>query len=207
VEYLLTAGLLAAVNATPLPMPPSWVIVAYLSVQLDVDPVGIVVAAAAGAALGRTILAAWTRALGPRLMSADGRENIAYLGGRLRGRRSTWGVASVLAVSPPPSGALYTAAGVLRVNLPLVFGACLVGRLVTFGLGVAVAGAAADELAGRLRDWAGPAPIALGLVALVAALWLLGRIDWRATIARRRPALRVRGGRTASPGADPAPRG
>ncbi len=204
-EYLLAVALLAAMNATPLPMPPSWLVAAYLSVQLDVDPVGIVVATAVGAALGRTILAAWTRVLGPRLMSAGARENIAYLGEQLHGRRSTWGVASLLAVSPPPSGALYTAAGILRVNLALVFGACLAGRLVTFGFGVAVAGTAADELADRLRDWVGPVPIALGLVALFAVLWLLGRIEWRATIERRRP--RLRAGRAASPARGPAPRG
>ncbi|MGE0027977.1 MAG: hypothetical protein AB7O78_18800 [Thermoleophilia bacterium] len=197
-EYLLAVALLAAMNATPLPMPPSWLVAAYLSVQLDVDPVGIVVATAAGAALGRTILAAWTRTLGPRLMSAGARANIDYLGARLHGRRSTLGVASVLAVSPPPSGALYTAAGVLRVNLALVFGACFAGRLVTFGVGVAVAGTAADELADRLRDWVGPVPIAIGLVAVLAVLWLLGRIDWRATIEGRRP--RLRAGRAASPG-------
>lgn len=204
-EYLLAAGVIAAMNATPLPMPPSWLVVAYLSVQLDVDPVGIVVATAAGAALGRTILAAWTRALGPRLMSAGARENIGYLGDRLHGRRSTIGVAAVLAASPPPSGALYTAAGVLRVNLGLVFGACFAGRLVTYGVGVAVAGTAVDQLADRLRDWVGPVPIVLGLVAVLAVLWLLARIDWRATIEHRRP--RLTAGRAASPGGDPAPRG
>jgi membrane protein YqaA with SNARE-associated domain len=198
VEYLLALGLLAAMNATPLPMPPSWLVAAYLSAQLGADPVGIVVATAAGAALGRTVLAAWTRTLGPRLMSAGARENVAYLGERLHGRRSSWGVASVLAVSPPPSGALYTAAGVLRVSLPLVFASCLVGRLVTFGAGVAAAGTAADALADRLRGWAGPAPVAVGLIAVFGALWLLGRIDWRATIEGRRP--RLRAGRAASPG-------
>jgi membrane protein DedA with SNARE-associated domain len=205
VEYLLTVALLVALNVTPLPGPPSWLVVAYLSVQLDVNPVGIVVAAAIGAALGRKILAAWTRALGPRLMSAGARDNVDYLGERLRGRRSTLGVAGVLAVSPPPSGALYTAAGILRIPLALVFGSCLAGRLVTFGIAVAVAGTAADELADRLREYAGPVPIAIGLVALVAVLWLLARMDWRATIARRRP--RLRAARAASPGGDPAPRG
>jgi membrane protein DedA with SNARE-associated domain len=205
VEYLLAVGLLAALNVTPLPGPPSWLVAAYLSVQLDVEPVGIVVATAVGAALGRTILAAWTRALGPRLMSAGSRDNVEYLAERLHGRRSTRGVATVLAVSPPPSGALYTAAGILRVPLALVFTSCLAGRLVTFGIGVTVAGTAADELADRLREWAGPVPIAIGLVALFAVLWLLARIDWRATIARRRP--RLRAGRAASPGGDPAPRG
>ena len=49
-------------------------------------------------------------------------------------------VAAVLAVSPPPAGALYTAAGVLRINLALVAGACIAGRLVTYGLGVTLAG-------------------------------------------------------------------
>lgn len=204
-EYLLAAGLLAAMNATPLPMPPSWLVVAYLSVRLDVDPVGIVVATAAGAALGRTILAAWSRALGPRLMSAGTRDNVDYLGERLRGRRGTLGTATLLAVSPPPSGALYTAAGLLRVPLALVFTACMAGRLVTFGVGVAVADTAADALADRLRGWVGPVPIALGLVALVAVLWLLGRLDWRATITGRRP--RLRAARAASPGGGPAPRG
>jgi membrane protein YqaA with SNARE-associated domain len=205
VEYLLAAGLLAAMNATPLPMPPSWLVVAYLSVRWDVDPVGIVVATAAGAALGRTVLAAWARVLGPRLMSTGARDNVEYLGERLRGRRGTLGTATLLAVSPPPSGALYTAAGILRIPLALVFTSCFAGRLVTFGVGVAVAGTAADAMAERLRGWAGPVPIVLGLAALVVALWLLGRIDWRATIAGRRP--RLRAARTASPGRDPAPRG
>ena len=204
-EYLLTFGLLVAMNATPVPLPPSWLVVTYLSVQLDVDPVTLVIVAAAGAATGRVILAAWTRALGPRLMSRGTRDNIGYLAERLQGRRSTAGVALVLAVSPPPSGALYTAAGVLRIPLPLVFASCFAGRLVTYGVGVAVAGTAADALADRLREWAGPVPIAIGLGAFVVVLWLLARIDWRATIARRRP--RFRAGRGASPGGDPAPRG
>ena len=204
-EYLLTFGLLVAMNATPVPLPPSWIVVAYLSVQLDVEPVGLVLVAAAGAATGRTILAAWTRALGPHLMTRGTRENIAYLAERLHGRRTTAGVGLLLAVSPPPSGALYTAAGLLRVALPLVFGACFAGRLVTYGLGVAVAATTADALADRLRGWAGPVPIALGFVALAVVLWLLGRIDWRATIERRRP--RLRAGRGASPGGGPAPRG
>jgi hypothetical protein len=205
VEYLLTFGLLVAMNVTPVPLPPSWLVVSYLSVELDVDPVIVVIVAAAGAATGRTLLATWTRALGPRLMTRGTRDNIGYLAERLRGPRTNAGVALTLAVSPPPSGALYTAAGLLRIPRPLVFGSCFAGRLVTYGVGVALAGTAADAIADRLRDWAGPLPIALGLAALAAALWLLGRMDWRSTIASRRP--RLRAGRAASPRGGPAPRG
>jgi hypothetical protein len=105
-------------------------------------------------------------------------------------------VAAVLAVSPPPSGAVYTAAGVLRVSLWVVGAAAFGGRLVTYGLGVGLVSAAADEIADRVRDWAAPWAIALGLLALGAALWLLGRIDWRMAVERRR--LRLRRGQ-ASP--------
>ena len=91
-EYLITAAILVAMTVTPLPMPPSWLVLAYLSVELDARTAGIVVAGALGAAAGRTLLAAWTRALGPRLMSRATRENVDYLGRRLHGRRTTAGV-------------------------------------------------------------------------------------------------------------------
>ena len=99
-------------------------------------------------------------------------------------------MAALLAVAPPPAGALYTAAGVLRVNLAVVGAAAVAGRLVTYGLGVGLAGAAADEIADRLRDWVAPWTVALGLLGVVAVLWLLVRIDWRAAIERRRLRLR-----------------
>jgi hypothetical protein len=185
-------------TVTPVPMPPSWLILAYLAAELDASAAGMVVAGALGAGAGRAGLAAWTRALGPRLMSPGTRANVDYLAARLHGRRGTLGVAALLAISPPPAGALYTAAGVLRINLALVAGACVAGRLVTYGLGVALAGAAADQIADRVRGWVQPWLIALGLAALGVALWLLGRIDWRALIERRRLRLRPLTGRRRS---------
>ena len=37
-EYLLTAAVLVAMTVTPLPLPPSWLVLAYLSVELDAIP-------------------------------------------------------------------------------------------------------------------------------------------------------------------------
>ncbi|HSJ73695.1 MAG TPA: hypothetical protein VK904_05210 [Miltoncostaeaceae bacterium] len=189
-EYLLAFGIVLAMTITPLPMPPSWLVLTYISLELDAHPAGVVIAGALGAGAGRVALAAWTRALGPRLMGAGTRSNVDYLAAHLHGRRSLAGVAAVLAVSPPPAGALYTAAGVLRVNLALVGASAVAGRLVTYGLGVALASAAASEIADRLRAWVAPWSVALGLLALVAALWLLARIDWRAALERHRVRLR-----------------
>ena len=182
-EYLIAAAVVVGMTVTPLPLPPSWLVLAYLSVELDANAAGIVLAGALGAATGRTVLAAWSRALGPRLMGRATRENVDYLAMRLHGRRTTAGVAALLAVSPPPAGALYTAAGILRIALPLVAVSCFAGRLVTYGLGAGLAGTATGDAGDRLRAAIGPWQIALGLLAVVGALWLLGRIDWRAALA------------------------
>ena len=104
--YLLAAAIVAAMTVTPLPLPPSWLVLSYLSLELSAHPVGIVVAGALGAAAGRTALAWSSRALGPRFMGGATRENVDYLAGRLRGRRGTWGAAGLLALSrlrPAPS--------------------------------------------------------------------------------------------------------
>src|SRR5215204_2070010 len=166
---------------TPLPLPPSWLVLAYITLELDANPAG-----ALGAGVGRIGLAVWTRALGPRLMGPGARANVDYLADRIRGRRGRLGTAALLAVSPPPAGALYTAAGLLRVNLALIGAAAVAGRLVTYGLGVGLVSATAGELSDRLRDWVAPWTLALGLAALAVALWLLGRIDWRTAVERRR---------------------
>lgn len=191
-DYLIAAGLIAAMTSTPLPLPPTWLILAALSASLDANAAGIVVAGALGAAAGRTILALWTRALGPHLLRPAARANLDYLAARLHGPRGTLGAAAVLAVSPPPAGALYTAAGLLRINLAVVAAACFCGRLVTYGIGVASAQALAGDLGDRVRQGLGPIPIALGLLLLGAALFLLLRLDWREAIERRRLRLRLR---------------
>ena len=183
-------GIVVAMTITPLPLPPSWLVLTYVSLELDADPAGVVVAGALGAGVGRVGLAAWTRALGPRLMRPGVRANVDYLAERLRGRRGRLGTAALLAVSPPPAGALYTAAGLLRVNLALVGAAAVAGRLVTYGLGVGLVTATADQLAERLRDWIAPWTLALGLAGLGVVLWLLGRIDWRVAVERRRLSFR-----------------
>jgi membrane protein YqaA with SNARE-associated domain len=190
VEYLVAFGIVVAMTITPLPLPPSWLVLAYISLELDAEPAGVVVAGALGAGVGRVGLATWTRALGPRLMRPAARANVDYLAEHIRGRRGRLGTAALLAVSPPPAGALYTAAGLLRVNLALVGAAAVAGRLVTYGLGVGLVTATADQLADRLHDWITPWTLALGLAGVAVVLWLLGRIDWRVAVERRRLRLR-----------------
>jgi membrane protein YqaA with SNARE-associated domain len=191
-------AIVAGMTVTPIPLPPSWLILAYLSVELSANPVGIVVAGALGAAIGRTVLTASARALGPRVLRASVQANVDYLAARLERPRATAGVAVLLAIAPPPAGALYTAAGILRVNLALVAAACFAGRAVTYGIGVALVGSATDQIPDRLRDAAAPWSIALGVALVAAILWLLVRIDWRALLEGHRLRLRPPRGQTSA---------
>jgi membrane protein YqaA with SNARE-associated domain len=192
--YLAVGAVVAAMTLTPLPLPPTWLLLVYAQVEFDLAAVPLVLAGALGATLGRTGLAALARHFGDRLLRPATRANVDYLAGRLGGTRSRLGMAALLAASPPPSGALFTAAGILRVSLPLVAVSSFVGRASTYGLGVALGGVAAAQAADRLRESVGPLSAAVGVAAVAAVLWLLVRLDWRALLERRRLSLRRPGG-------------
>lgn len=188
--YLAVGAVVAAMTLTPLPLPPTWLLLVYAQVEFGLAPVPLVLAGALGATAGRTGLAALARHFGDRLLRPGTRANVDYLAGRLRGTRSRLGLGALLAASPPPSGALFTAAGILRVSLPLVAVSSFIGRSVTYGLGVGLGGVAAAQAADRLRESVGPLSAAAGVAAVAVVLWLLVRLDWRTLLERRRVSLR-----------------
>ena len=40
-EYLVAFGIVAAMTITPLPLPPSWLVLTYISLELDANPAGL----------------------------------------------------------------------------------------------------------------------------------------------------------------------
>lgn len=189
-SYVAIALLVGVMSATPLPWPPSWVVLAVIALEFDVAPAGVVLAGAVGAASARTGLAWTVRRFGTSVLGSHQRENVDYLAARLAGRRGRAGMAALLAASPPPSWAVNASAGLLGAPLALVFGANLVGRSIVYGVGVGVANVAAGDLTDRLRDAFGPIPVVVSLSLVVIAVWLLLALDWRAALEERR--LRIR---------------
>ena len=185
-SYFAIALLVAVMAATPLPWPPSWVVLAVIALEFDVSPVGVVAAGALGAAVARTGLAWTVGRFGPRVLGARQRDNVTYLAGRLAGRRGRMGMAASLAASPPPSWAINASAGLLAVPLGIVFGANLVGRSIVYGIGVGITNVAAGDLTDRLRDAFGPLPVAISLVTVALVVWLLLTLDWRSVFEERR---------------------
>jgi len=196
VDYLLVFGLFVVLGAMPLPTPPGWLILAFARAEYDLALAPLVAAGVLGNATGRVALAASAGLVGPRLLRPRHRANLARLAALLHGPRPMLAVGGLLAVAPPPAGAWYAAAGLLRIPLPLIGASALAGRTVTYTIGAALGGLVASEVTDLLRDWASPWTIALGLAGIALVLWLLVRFDWAAIVARRR--------RRRAPDSDPA---
>jgi uncharacterized membrane protein YdjX (TVP38/TMEM64 family) len=182
--WLALAGAFLLLGLSPVWMPPAWLVAAYARAEYDLEVVPLVALALGALTLGRLALVAGARAAGPRVLPARARANTDYLAERLRGTRSRLGALAVLAAAPPPAGAWYVAAGLVRIALPLVVIAVVVGRLPWLAFGAVAGGAVAggvSELVGRA---VGPWSIALGVGLLALVVWLLGRIDWRRLVER-----------------------
>ncbi|MCU0308269.1 MAG: hypothetical protein MUE51_10995 [Thermoleophilia bacterium] len=197
-EYLILLGIMAGLALLPLPLFPSWVVVAYMVVELDLRIALAVVVAAAGTAIGRVGLAAIARVAGPSVLGPWSRSNLDYLHGRLENATGTLGVFGVLAASPPPAGVLYVAAGLLRVPLHIVAAAAFLGRTFSYAIMVTSTSAAAEELSDRLRGAVGPWSVAIAIALVAGALALLIHVDWRVLLEEKRVRLH-RGGRRREP--------
>lgn len=200
-SYVAIGLLVGVMSATPLPWPPSWLVLAIITLEFEVSPVGVVLAGALGAAAARAGLAWTVGRFGPAALGERRRVNVEYLAERLAGRRGRVGMAGLLALSPPPSWVVNASAGLLAVPLAVVFGANLLGRSVVYGVGVGVTDVAAGDLSDRLRDSFGPVPVAVALAVVAAAAWLVLTLDWRAALDERR--IRLATGRAGvGPSAD-----
>lgn len=180
--FLITAGF----AMVPLPLFPSWVVVAYLVVEFDLRLWLAILLGAAGTALGRVILVAVSRVAGHRMLGRWSQQNLDYLHRKIEGAAGDLGIAVLLGASPPPAGVLFILAGLMRVQLWLVAISVFVGRTIGYWISVGGTSLAAEPLADRLRDVVGPWSVALAVGIIALVLWLALKIDYRALIEDRK---------------------
>lgn len=173
-QILLVAGVVFAVNLLPAFGPPTWAVLVFFSLDFDLPAAPLVAAGAIAAAGGRFALASAAHRLRPRLSAARlrylDRAEAALTRDRLR---SAAGL-GLFALSPVPSGQLFTAAGLMR-RLPLarLTLAFFAGRLVSYSIYVGAA-AAAEHSLGEIALDALTSP--LGVALQVVMLALLGLV-------------------------------
>lgn len=180
--FLVTAGF----AMVPLPLFPSWVVVAYLVVEFDLRLWLAILIGAAGTTLGRVVLVAVSRVAGHRMLGRWSQQNLDYLHKKIEGAAGDLGIGVLLAASPPPAGVLFILAGLMRVQLWLVAISVFVGRTIGYWISVGGTSLAAEPLANQLRDVVGPWSVALAVGIIALVLWLALKIDYRALIEDRK---------------------
>lgn len=177
-QLAIALAVVFAVNLLPAFGPPTWAVLVFFSLDFGLPAVPLVLGGALAAASGRFVLASGARRLRPRLSPArlDRLDRAqAALGAD---RRRTAAGLGLFALSPVPSGQLFTAAGLMTVPLLPLTAAFFCGRLVSYSIYVGAASVAEKNLGDLVLD-ALTSPLGMGLqvAMLIALAVLLG--GWR----------------------------
>jgi membrane protein YqaA with SNARE-associated domain len=182
---LLIAYLLDFVtNIIPLFMPPSWLLLSFFRIHYHLPIWLLTPGGALCSTAGRCVLALGSRWLGARFLPEKERKNVTDLGEFIRHKKLSFVGVLFYAFGPIPSSQLFIAAGLARLNLKIVAAAFFLGRLVSYTVLVAGAGAVGDQLIPLFKKqfggWVAYATAAFAVLFVIALL----KINWRKALGR-----------------------
>jgi len=132
-SYIGIFFLLIAVNAAPILMPPTWIILSsFFALDASLDPLLLALVGATGATIGRFFLKRIS-GLFRRFVGKEQESNLDAIGNFLNKKKFGYTLTSFLfAATPLPSNMLFVAYGMMRAkSIGLYFG-FWVGRLMSY---------------------------------------------------------------------------
>lgn len=132
-SYLGLFLLLIAMNASPILMPPTWIVLAsFYTVDPTLDILVLSVVGATGALIGRIILMFISRFF-RRFIGTERKSNLDVLAEYMKKKKYGYFSASFLfAITPLPSNLLFMAYGIMRVKNAALFAGFWVGRAIAY---------------------------------------------------------------------------
>lgn len=125
--------LLIGINATPILMPPTWIVLSsFFALDNSLDPLLLALVGATGATIGRLILKNLSGFF-RRFVSKEQKSNLDVIGNFLNRKKFGYVLTSFLfAATPLPSNMLFVAYGMMKAkSIGLYFG-FWVGRLLSY---------------------------------------------------------------------------
>ncbi len=125
--------LLLGINASPLFMPPSWIVLSsFLALDESLDPIILALVGATGATIGRFILKRISH-LFRRFVGKEQKSNLDIIGGFLNRRKYGYALTSFLfAATPLPSNMLFVTYGLMRAKSIGLYIGFWLGRVVSY---------------------------------------------------------------------------
>ncbi|MGI0040918.1 MAG: hypothetical protein ACRD94_03020 [Nitrosopumilaceae archaeon] len=132
-SYLGIFLLLVAMNASPILMPPTWIVLlSFYAIDHTFDILWLSIVGATGALIGRIILMFISRFF-RRFMGTERKSNLDLLADFLKKKKYGYFSASFLfAITPLPSNILFIAYGIMRVKNISLFAGFWLGRAIAY---------------------------------------------------------------------------
>ncbi len=138
-SYLGVLLLLIGVNAAPLLMPPTWIVLSsFYALDPTLDPIWLALVGATGATIGRFILKRISH-LFRRIMGSQQKNNLDLIGNFLNKRKFGYVLTSfVFAATPLPSNMLFVAYGLMRAKSIGLYIGFWIGRVISYYIMVSI---------------------------------------------------------------------
>ena len=141
-SYLGIFFLLIAVNAAPILMPPTWIILSsFFALDASLDPFLLAIVGATGATIGRFFLK-YISGFFRRFVGKEQESNLDAIGNFLNKKKFGYTLTSFLfAATPLPSNMLFVAYGMMRAKSIGLYIGFWCGRLVSYYIMITISGA------------------------------------------------------------------
>lgn len=176
---------LVAVNAAPLLMPPTWIILSsFYAIDPALDPVVLAVVGATGATAGRFVLK-HVSGLFRRFVGEEQKSNLSTIGDYISRKRYGYVLASFLfAATPLPSNMLFVAYGLMRAKSVGLYAGFWLGRALSYYMMISISSAVLTPFLQLFEDRYVGILVADGVG--VGAVVLFASIHWRVLITERK---------------------
>lgn len=127
--------MLIGVNAAPILMPPTWIVLAsFYALDPQLDPIVLALVGATGATIGRFILKRIS-SLFRKFVGKEQQSNLDVIGNYINKKRFGYPIASFLfAATPLPSNMLFVAYGLMKAKSIGLYIGFWFGRLISYYL-------------------------------------------------------------------------
>jgi membrane protein DedA with SNARE-associated domain len=190
--YLVVFLASLAVDLIPVIGPPAWTAMVFLLVKYDLNPWIVLAVGVPGSTLGRYLLSLYIPKVSERLIKRHKNEELQFVGRKLNQKLwRSWVFVFTYSLLPLSTTALFTAAGIARVQPLQIIPPFFVGKFICDAV-MLYAGRYATMNADELVHGAFSAKslITAGVGLLILGLLLF--LDWRVLLQRRKIAFNFR---------------
>ena len=184
--YLLVFFSALAVDLIPVIGPPAWTVMVFLLMKFDLNPWGVLAAGVPGSALGRYLLSLYIPKISSKFLKRRKSDELEFVGKKLAPNNwRIWLFVFVYTLTPLPTTALFTAAGLAKLKpihivLPFFLGKFISDAVMIFT--GRYAAASAGELLHGTVSIKGIAVAGLGLILIAGLLF----VDWRLLLEKKK---------------------